>query len=152
MAARWSKSRWTKCSSTRRIASLPGAARRRWATEIKNRLREQIGLPCTIGIASNSSSPKIASTVGKPDGLIEVPAGDEARFLARCPSAIVGRGQKGAAKLQALGIYSIGDLQNAPLARLQQEFGDWRSICNSGRARRPATWSKTDSRAKIHQP
>jgi len=55
-----------------------------------------------------------------------VPAGEEARFLAPLPiGQLWGVGKKGAAKLQAMGIYSIGDLQNAPLAKLRQEFGDW---------------------------
>ena len=96
------------------------------ASEIKRRIRQEIGLSCTIGIASNKLVAKIASTVGKPDGLLHVPAGDEARFLAPLPiRELWGVGRKGAAKLQALGIHSIGDLQNAPMERLRQAYGLW---------------------------
>ncbi len=106
------------------VAAWGGA--RALATEVKKRLREQIGLACTIGIASNKLVAKIASTVGKPDGLVEVPDGQEAEFLAPLPiGQLWGVGKKSAAKLQAMGIYSIGDLQNMPLTRLKPEFGDW---------------------------
>ena len=53
--------------------------------EIKRHIKDQMGLTCTIGIASNKLVAKIASTVGKPDGLLLVPAGDEAKFLAPLP-------------------------------------------------------------------
>ena len=96
------------------------------AGEIKRRLEDQMGLTCTIGVASNKLVAKIASTVGKPDGLLLVPAGDEAKFLAPLPiGQLWGVGKKGTAKLQAMGLYSIGDLQNAPLDKLRQAFGLW---------------------------
>jgi DNA polymerase-4 len=96
------------------------------ASEIKRRIQDDIGLPCTIGVASNKLVAKIASTVGKPDGLIDVPAGDEARFLAPLPiGQLWGVGKKGAAQLHTLGIHSIGELQNAPLEKLRQAFGPW---------------------------
>ena len=96
------------------------------AREIKRRIKDEVGLPCTFGIATNKLVAKIASTVGKPDGLLEVPAGDEARFLALLPiSQLWGVGKKGAAKLETMGLHSIGDLQNAPMERLRQAFGLW---------------------------
>jgi DNA polymerase-4 len=96
------------------------------ASEIKRRIQQESGLSCTIGIASNKLVAKIASTVGKPDGLIQVSAGDEAKFLAPLPiGQLWGVGKKGTAKLQAMGIHSIGDLQNAPLDKLRQAFGLW---------------------------
>jgi DNA polymerase-4 len=94
------------------------------ASEIKRRIKDDIGLPCTIGVASNKLVAKIASTVGKPDGLITVPPGDEARFLAPLPiGQLWGVGKKGAAQLHALGIHTIGELQNAPLDKLRQASG-----------------------------
>ncbi len=96
------------------------------ASEIKRRIKSDTGLTCTLGIASNKLVAKIASTVGKPDGLLYVPAGDEARFLAPLPiHQLWGVGKKGAAKLQAMGIRTIGDLQNTPMAKLRQEYGLW---------------------------
>lgn len=97
------------------------------AADLKRRIHDEIGLTCTIGIASNKLVAKIASVHGKPNGLIEVPAGDEARFLAPLRvSKLWGVGPKGAARLEALGIHTIGDLQNAALqGRLKQAFGRW---------------------------
>ena len=96
------------------------------ATDLKRRVREETGLPCTIGIASNKLMAKIASTRGKPDGLVKVPPGEEAAFLAPLPvSELWGIGPKHAARLKALGISTIGQLQAAPLDLLRPEFGRW---------------------------
>jgi len=96
------------------------------ASEIKRHIKDDVGLSCTIGIASNKLVAKIASTVGKPDGLIDVPDGDEAKFLAPLPiGQLWGVGKKGAAQLHALDIHSIGELQNAPLEKLRQALGPW---------------------------
>lgn len=96
------------------------------AGEIKRRLKDEIGLPSTIGIASNKLVAKIASTIGKPDGLLHVPAGDEAKFLAPLPiGQLWGVGKKSAARLHAMGIHSIGDLQSTPPEKLTQAFGLW---------------------------
>ena len=55
------------------------------AGEIKRRIYDETGLRCTVGIAANKLVAKIACVHGKPDGLIEVPAGSEAEFLAPLP-------------------------------------------------------------------
>ena len=96
------------------------------AVDMKQRIRTEVGLPSTIGIASNKLVAKIASNQGKPNGLLEVHAGNESSFLA--PLAIDklwGVGPKGAAHLERMGIHTIGDLQRAPLGGLQAEFGQW---------------------------
>jgi len=96
------------------------------ARDLKRRLREEVGLPCTIGIASNKLVAKIASNQGKPDGLICVPPGEEAGFLAPLSvEELWGVGPKGAARLKALGIRTIGELQKAPVEFLKQEYGLW---------------------------
>jgi DNA polymerase IV len=96
------------------------------AADIQRRILEEIGLPCTIGIASNKLVAKIACIQGKPNGLLQVPAGDEASFLAPLPiSKLWGVGPKGTTRLEARGIRTIGDLQNAPFETLKLEFGSW---------------------------
>ncbi len=97
-----------------------------FATDLKQRIRADTGLACTVGIAANKLVAKIASNQGKPDGLLQVPAGTEAQFLAPLPiGKLWGVGPKSQARLEALGIRTIADLQNAPLARLQPAFGAW---------------------------
>ncbi len=96
------------------------------AADIQRRIRADVGLPCTIGIASNKLVAKIACNHGKPNGVLQVPAGDEANFLAPLPmSKLWGVGPKGAAQLESLGIHTIGDLQNISLETLQHKFGTW---------------------------
>jgi len=96
------------------------------ATDMQRRIRDDVGLPCTLGIASNKLIAKIACNQGKPNGVLQVPAGDEARFLAPLPlSKLWGVGPKGAAQLETLGIHTIGDLQTVPLETLQRQFGSW---------------------------
>jgi DNA polymerase-4 len=96
------------------------------ATDIRQRVHKEVGLACTIGIASNKLVAKIASVQGKPNGLVHVPAGGEAGFLAPLPiSRLWGVGPKGTARLEALGIRTVGDLQNASPDTLKREFGLW---------------------------
>ncbi len=96
------------------------------AADIQRRIRADVGLPCTIGVASNKLVAKIACIQGKPNGVLQVLAGDEAGFLAPLSiSKLWGVGPKGAAQLESLGIHTIGDLQNVPLETLQRKLGTW---------------------------
>jgi DNA polymerase IV len=51
------------------------------AARLRRELREQVGLPVTVGVASTKFLAKVASAVAKPDGLLVVPAGGELAFL-----------------------------------------------------------------------
>jgi DNA polymerase IV len=78
---------------------------------LKQRILAETGLPCSIGIASNKLVAKIATECGKPDGLLEVPAGSEAVFLAPLPVRMLwGVGPKTQAYLEEFGIHTIGEL------------------------------------------
>lgn len=110
--------------ATNCVAAWGGAAA--FAGQIKQHVLQETGLRCTIGVASNKLIAKIASTQAKPDGLLQVPAGSEAGFLAPLPiSKLWGVGSKGATRLQASGIQTIGQLQAASLNLLKREFGAW---------------------------
>ena len=81
------------------------------AREIKDRIRTEVGLVASIGLASNKLVAKIATDRGKPDGFVVVPHGGEAAFLA--PLAVGklwGVGPKTAQRLEAAGIRTIGEL------------------------------------------
>ncbi len=96
------------------------------AAQLKARIRSEVGLPSSFGVARNKLVAKIATNVGKPDGLIVVPPGSEAAFLAPLPlAALWGVGPKTQARLEALGLRSIGDLAAWPQADLVRRFGAW---------------------------
>ena len=103
------------------------------ARQLQARVRDELGLPCSIGIASNKLVAKIATEVGKksakgngpPCGLTIVPPGEEAAFLAPLPIEMLwGVGPKTAAKLAGLGIHTIGDIARWPESNLANSFGE----------------------------
>lgn len=75
--------------------------------EIKNRL----GLPCSIGIADNKTTAKIACDVGKPEGLIYVSPPAAKAFLENFRVEVIpGVGKKTLEKMHSFGIHKIGDI------------------------------------------
>jgi len=96
------------------------------AARLKARIRETTGLPASFGVATNKLVAKIATNVGKPDGLVVVPPGEEADFLAPLPlEQLWGVGPKTRAQLIGLGMKVIGDLARWPEADLVRRFGKW---------------------------
>jgi DNA polymerase IV len=94
------------------------------AAELQARIRSELRLPSSFGVAANKLVAKIATNVGKPQGLIVVPPGDEAAFLAPLPMAMLwGVGPKTQLRLAALGLRTIGDLAARSVADLEQRFG-----------------------------
>ena len=91
---------------------------------IKARIREVTGLTASAGLASNKFVAKVASDLEKPDGLVVVPPGGEARFLAPLPiGRLWGVGRVMAEALSGLGIITIAQLQAMPRAALVRRFG-----------------------------
>ena len=96
------------------------------ARRLKDQVRQELGLTCTIGIAASKVVAKVASDLAKPDGLLEVPAGGEAAFLAPLPvEKLPGVGHKTAQVLQGLGVRTLGELAALPVLRLKKLFGAW---------------------------
>jgi DNA polymerase IV len=94
------------------------------AAGIKQRLRDDVGLTVSIGVAPNKTVAKIAADFHKPDGLTVVPRGQEAAFLAPLPAGVLpGIGPKARERLAAAGLRRVGDLAAAPPAVLQVIFG-----------------------------
>ena len=94
------------------------------ALAIKQRIKEELGLSASVGIASGKVVAKIAAELSKPDGLLEVAAGEERSFLAPLPIAkLPGIGKKAEGILNGLGINTIGQLANMPLSALKGYFG-----------------------------
>jgi DNA polymerase-4 len=94
------------------------------AVKLKQRIKDEVGLSASVGIASGKVVAKVASELSKPDGLLEVATGQERSFLAPLPIAkLPGVGRKTGQKLNALGITTIGELSLMPLAALKSHFG-----------------------------
>ena len=90
---------------------------------LKQTIFNETGLRCTIGMATGKTVAKIAADAQKPDGLAVVSPGTEAAFLADRPvRALPGIGPKTGARLQMLGLKTIGELLdtrwNRPLRHL----------------------------------
>jgi DNA polymerase-4 len=94
------------------------------AAAIKREVREECGLAVSAGIAEVKLAAKIACDLGKPDGLVEVPAGGVAAFLAPLPvSRLWGVGEVTEAALRTIGVTTIGDLQRLSEAALAPAIG-----------------------------
>ena len=78
------------------------------ALTIKQRVKGELHLNASIGVASCKVIAKVASDLSKPDGLIEVPPGEEQAFLAPLPiEKLPGIGKKTKQKLKGLGIKTL---------------------------------------------
>lgn len=104
------------------------------ARRLQKEIRDDLGLPSSIGIAAIKLVAKIATEVGKkagrgdrpPFGLTIVPAGEERAFLAALPMEMLwGVGPKTAARLSMLGMRTIGDIAGWPEANLEEVFGEY---------------------------
>jgi DNA polymerase IV len=94
------------------------------AAAIRERIRQELALTASAGVATSKFVAKIASDLHKPDGLTVVPAGGEAEFLAPLPiERMWGVGPKAAARLHAQGFRTIGELALAAPARLHRVLG-----------------------------
>jgi len=81
------------------------------AVRLRHHVREQVGLPITVGIARTKFLAKVASGVAKPDGLLVVPPERELVFLHRLPvERLWGVGAVTAGKLRERGITTVGEV------------------------------------------
>jgi DNA polymerase IV len=81
------------------------------AVRLRRELRDQVGLPVTVGIARTKFLAKVASAVAKPDGLLLVPPDGELAFLHPLPvERVWGVGRVTAARLRTFGINTVGEL------------------------------------------
>lgn len=102
------------------------------ARQLQNRIREELDLPCSIGVATNKLVAKIANNIGKgrkkdgqPPCVVEVvPEGQEAQYLAPLPiRELWGVGPKTAEQMYALNIETIGDIARQSEQFMLHHFG-----------------------------
>jgi DNA polymerase IV len=95
------------------------------ARQIKEGIREETGLSCSIGIAPNKLLAKIASDYRKPDGLTIIEPGGINQVLGPLPvRKLWGIGPKTEARLHDMNIATVAELCSQPLAFLQEWFGE----------------------------
>jgi len=94
------------------------------ARQVKRLVNERTGLTASVGVAPNKLVAKIASDLGKPDGLLVVRPDEILAVLDPLPvRKLFGLGAKTAPKVEALGIRTLGELRLANPARLRPIFG-----------------------------
>ena len=94
------------------------------ARAIKSAIQGDLRLTVSVGVASTRLVAKIASDLRKPDGLVVVPSGEEASFLAPLPiSRLWGVGARSRLVLAEYGVKTIGDLVALPPDILRRRFG-----------------------------
>ena len=98
----------------------PGAI----AQQLRSRVRDEVGLPISVGAAATKHLAKIASQVAKPDGVVVVDPRHERVFLDPLPVGLVwGIGPVTRQRLADRGIRTIGQLAASPTDSLEQFLG-----------------------------
>src|SRR5207247_3389689 len=94
------------------------------ARAVRRRVRAELGLPISIGVARTKHLAKIASQVAKPDGLVVVDPDIELDFLRDLPVELMwGVGPVARARLAEIGVRTIGPLAKTPGGSLERLLG-----------------------------
>ena len=107
----------------------------RAAHALHNKVKEETQLNCSIGIGASRLIAKVGSAKAKPNGVMWVVPGQEAKFLAPLDVRdIPGVGKVMEQNLHAMGIRQVGDLGQLEEAVLEERFGKW-GLALAGKAR-----------------
>ena len=107
----------------------------RSANSLHRKMKAETQLNCSIGIGSSRLIAKVSSAKAKPNGILWVVPGEEARFLAPLDVRdIPGVGKVTEQSLHALGIRKVGDLSRFGDMFLEQRFGKW-GLALAGKSR-----------------
>ncbi len=94
------------------------------AVLIRRRVHEETGLTLSIGVATTKFLAKLTSDMAKPDGMLVVEPGTELGFLAPLPlTRLWGVGPATLAKLERIGLRTIGDVAVTPVDTLERALG-----------------------------
>ena len=107
----------------------------RAAHSVHEAIRERTSLRCSLGLASSRLVAKVSSDQAKPNGVLHILPGQEARFLAPLQvRKIPGVGKKTEESLHKLGIRRVGDLAALEESFLRSHFGLW-GLALAGKAK-----------------
>jgi DNA polymerase-4 len=115
---------------------------------IRDRVADEQGITCSVGVASTKFVAKLASTRSKPDGLLVVPAADVVAFLHPLPvGALWGVGEKTEQALTRLGLRTVGDIAHTPLTTLVRALGH-----ATGNHLHALSWGRDERAVEPHEP
>jgi DNA polymerase IV len=94
------------------------------ARRVKEAVRAETGLVCSVGLGPSKLVAKVASDAEKPDGFVELSAAQaRERFAGASPGLVPGIGPKTVARLERLGVTTLGALGATPDLQLIEWFG-----------------------------
>src|SRR3989440_12661762 len=118
------------------------------ARTVRARVRAELGLPISIGVARTKHLAKIASQVAKPDGLVVVDPETELEFLHHLPVELMwGVGPVTQARLAESGVRTIGQLARMPGQSLERLLG-----CAVGGKLAALSWNRDPRGIRTHRP
>jgi DNA polymerase-4 len=121
---------------------------------IKQAIKDKFGINCTVGIGPNILLAKLASDLGKPDGLKWIKPEDVENTLKDLPvKELWGIGSKIAERLALLGIRTCGELGRAPSSLLRNKFGiygETLKLMGMGLCSRPVQTKPEDAKSIGH--
>src|SRR5438067_8252024 len=121
---------------------------RQIAELIRARVVDEQGVSCSVGVASSKFVAKLASARAKPDGLLVVPRDSVIAFLHPLPvGALWGVGERTEEVLTRLGLRTIGDIANTPVATLERALGPAAGAHLSALA-----WGRDERPVVAHEP
>lgn len=96
----------------------------RIAQLVRERVQDEVGITCSVGVAATKHVAKMASTISKPDGMLVIPASDTQAFLDPRPVRTMwGVGPKAAEALEGRGIRTIRDIRTSSREMLDRAIG-----------------------------
>lgn len=102
----------------------PTTGARDAAAEVRRRVRSELGLPVSVCIAGSKTTAKVGSDQAKPDGLLEIPVGGDAAFLAPLAIRLLPLvGPKFGEALAKVGVRTIGDATRLDARWLARQYG-----------------------------
>jgi DNA polymerase IV len=105
------------------------------AHTLHQRMKSETGLNCSVGMGASRLIAKVSSAQAKPNGVLWIVPGEEAKFLAPLDvREIPGVGKVMESHLHALGIRKVGDLARLEESELRERFGKW-GLALAGKAR-----------------
>ena len=115
---------------------------------LRDRVADEQGITCSVGVATTKFVAKLASTRSKPDGLLVVPASGVVSFLHPLPvGALWGVGEKTEKELTRLGLHTVGDIAHTPAQTLVRALGK-----ASGSHLHALSWGRDERRVVAHEP